>query len=68
MLASFVGGWGHAEPLLPLARLARLAAIAVTFAGQTAVMPRLAALGFETVVVGPDTPAATARRCRARRP
>jgi hypothetical protein len=27
----------------------------VTFAGQRAVVPRLEALGFETVVVGPDT-------------
>ena len=54
-LAAFVGGWGHAEPLLPTARLARSLGHRVTFAGQHAVVPRLAALGFETVVVGPDT-------------
>ena len=55
MLVAFVGGWGHAEPLLPIARLARSRGHAITFAGQQAVVPRLAALGFETVVVGPDT-------------
>ena len=55
MLAAFVGGWGHAEPLLPIARLARSRGHEITFAGQQAVVPRLAALGFETVVVGPDT-------------
>ena len=55
VLASFVGGWGHAEPLLPVARLARSYGHAVTFAGQTAVIPRLAALGFPTIDVGPAT-------------
>ncbi len=55
VLAAFVGGWGHAEPVLPLAQLARSRGHAITFAGQQAIVPRLAALGFETVVVGPDT-------------
>ena len=55
VLASFVGGWGHAEPLLPVARLAQSYGHAVTFAGQTAVIPRLAALGFPTIDVGPAT-------------
>lgn len=55
VLASFVGGWGHAEPLLEAAGLARERGHRVTFAGQSAVLPRLEALGFATVVVGPDT-------------
>jgi UDP:flavonoid glycosyltransferase YjiC (YdhE family) len=55
VLATFVGGWGHAEPLLPTAELAVAAGHRVCFAGQAAVVPRLAALGFETFVVGPDT-------------
>jgi UDP:flavonoid glycosyltransferase YjiC (YdhE family) len=55
ILASFVGGWGHAEPLLEVAALARSSGHGVTFAGQQAVVPRLAAMGYGTVVVGPDT-------------
>jgi UDP:flavonoid glycosyltransferase YjiC (YdhE family) len=53
--ASFVGGWGHAEPLLPIARLATSLGHQVTFLGQRAVLPRLTALGFHTHEVGPDT-------------
>lgn len=55
VLATFVGGWGHAEPLLPIARLAASLGHAVAFAGQPAVIPRLGTLGFETFAVGPDT-------------
>ncbi len=55
VLATFVGGWGHAEPLLPAARLAQARGHRIVFAGQSAVLPRLAGLGFETTVVGPDT-------------
>lgn len=55
VVASFVGGWGHAEPLVEVAQLAVANGHLVTFAGQRAVVPRLEALGFETVVVGPDT-------------
>jgi UDP:flavonoid glycosyltransferase YjiC (YdhE family) len=55
VLVSFVGGWGHAEPLLPLVRLARGRGHHVVVAGQAAVLPRLAALGLETLEVGPDT-------------
>ena len=55
MLACFVGGWGHAEPLLEVAELARSFGHRVTIAGQQAVVPRLAAMGYDTVVVGPDT-------------
>jgi UDP:flavonoid glycosyltransferase YjiC (YdhE family) len=50
-----VGGWGHAEPLLPVARLAASRGHRVAFGGQAAVVPRLAAVGYDTFVVGPDT-------------
>lgn len=55
VVATFVGGWGHAEPLLPMARLAGDHGHEVVFAGQSAIVPRLDALGYRTVVVGPDT-------------
>jgi UDP:flavonoid glycosyltransferase YjiC (YdhE family) len=55
LLATFVGGWGHAEPLIPVARLAARLGHEVTFAGQAAVLPRLTEFGFETRIVGPDT-------------
>ncbi|MCU0259998.1 MAG: glycosyltransferase [Ilumatobacteraceae bacterium] len=54
-MATFVGGWGHAEPLIPLADLARRRGHHVTFVGQAAVVGRLATLGFDAEVVGPDT-------------
>lgn len=55
VVASFVGGWGHAEPLLPVAERAAQAGQRVVFAGQAAIVPRLADRGYDTVVVGPDT-------------
>jgi UDP:flavonoid glycosyltransferase YjiC (YdhE family) len=55
VVASFVGGWGHAEPLVEVVQLAAAKGHVATFAGQRAVLPRLEALGFDTVVVGPDT-------------
>ena len=55
ILATFVGGWGHAEPLLAVAQIAAGRGHAVTFAGQSAIVPRLAELGFDTVAVGPAT-------------
>lgn len=55
VLATFVGGWGHADPLIPVARVAAMFGHEVTFAGQAAVLPRLTELGFATRVVGPNT-------------
>ncbi len=55
VVCSFVGGWGHAEPLLPVAELLTSMGWRCVFAGQTAVLPRLAELGFATIAVGPDT-------------
>ena len=48
VLATFVGGWGHAEPLLELARLARTLGHRMTFTGQAAILPRPEALGYST--------------------
>jgi UDP:flavonoid glycosyltransferase YjiC (YdhE family) len=61
VLGSFVGGWGHAEPLLAIATWAQRLGHQVTFAGQAAVVGRLAALRFETEVVGPSTLATATR-------
>jgi UDP:flavonoid glycosyltransferase YjiC (YdhE family) len=47
--------------LLPTVALAVEAGHRVTFAGQAAVVPRLEALGFATMVVGPDTLSSTRR-------
>jgi UDP:flavonoid glycosyltransferase YjiC (YdhE family) len=55
VIATFVGGWGHAEPLIPIVDMAVAHGHSVMFAGQEAVVPRLEALGFATRVVGPDT-------------
>jgi UDP:flavonoid glycosyltransferase YjiC (YdhE family) len=59
VMATFVGGWGHAEPLIPLAELARRRGHHVTFVGQAGVVGRLGALGFDTELLGPDTLAIT---------
>jgi UDP:flavonoid glycosyltransferase YjiC (YdhE family) len=55
VVATFVGGWGHAEPLIPIVNMALARGHEVVFVGQRAVVPRLEALGFATYVVGPDT-------------
>jgi MGT family glycosyltransferase len=55
VIASFVGGWGHAEPLLPLAAWASRLGHHVSFAGQAALRERLVAMGYGFDVVGPDT-------------
>jgi MGT family glycosyltransferase len=55
VIVAFVGGWGHAEPLLPAASLAEELGHDVSFAGQAAVLPRLAGLGFPVHEVGPGT-------------
>jgi len=61
VIISFVGGWGHAAPLLPIAHWAKRLGHDVTFAGQSAFGDRFAKLGFEFDVVGPDTLATTPR-------
>jgi UDP:flavonoid glycosyltransferase YjiC (YdhE family) len=59
IVVSFVGGWGHAEPLLPLAALAERRGHRVSFAGQGGLRERLTRLGYAVDVVGPDTLATT---------
>jgi UDP:flavonoid glycosyltransferase YjiC (YdhE family) len=59
VIISFVGGWGHAEPLLPIAVWAKRLGHDVTFAGQSAFRDRFTKLGFAFDVVGPDTLATT---------
>ena len=54
-LFSFVGGRGHAEPLLPLARVAVERGHDVAFAAQSAMLPWLAAEGFTAFAAGPST-------------
>jgi len=61
VIVSFVGGWGHAEPLLPIAAWAKRLGHRVTFAGQAALGERIVRLGYEFDVVGPDTLATTPR-------
>jgi len=55
LIVSFVGGWGHAEPLLPVALLAKRLGHDVTFAGQAALGERIGRMGFGFDAVGPDT-------------
>lgn len=55
VIATFVGGWGHAEPLIPIVDMAVAHGHGVIFVGQAAVVPRLESLGFATRIVGPDT-------------
>lgn len=55
LIASFVGGWGHVEPLLPVVSVASGLGHDVSFAGQEAVADRLRRLGHRVDVVGPDT-------------
>lgn len=52
VLFSFVGGTGHAEPLLPIARAAVAAGHEITFTAEAAMVPRLLAIGFVAVPSG----------------
>jgi UDP:flavonoid glycosyltransferase YjiC (YdhE family) len=61
ILATFVGGWGHAEPLVAIANLATRRGHEVTFAGQASVVARLGDLGFDIIAVGPETVGPTRR-------
>ena len=55
IVVTFVGGWGHVEPLLPVAALASERGHEVSFAGQALIADRLSRLGHRVDVVGPDT-------------
>lgn len=52
MLFTFVGGNGHFEPLLPIARAAISAGHTVAFAGKAALIPTVEAAGFTAFALG----------------
>jgi UDP:flavonoid glycosyltransferase YjiC (YdhE family) len=52
ILFTFVGGRGHFEPLVPVARAAAAAGHEVTFAGQPSMMPTVATAGFLGFAIG----------------
>jgi UDP:flavonoid glycosyltransferase YjiC (YdhE family) len=54
MLFTFVGGAGHYEPLVPIARAVRAAGHAIGFACRPSMTARVVADGFDAVRVGPD--------------
>ncbi len=53
---TFVGGQGHLDPLLPIARAATRAGHAVEFACRMSMVPLVQAAGFSAREVGPDVP------------
>jgi UDP:flavonoid glycosyltransferase YjiC (YdhE family) len=58
LLFTFSGGFGHAEPMVPVAQAARARGHTVAFLGRASVVDRLAARGFDVVSDGlpPDEP------------
>jgi UDP:flavonoid glycosyltransferase YjiC (YdhE family) len=52
VLFTFAGGYGHAEPLVPVAGAARAAGHTVAFLGRASVLARLAELGFDVLSDG----------------
>jgi UDP:flavonoid glycosyltransferase YjiC (YdhE family) len=51
-LFSFVGGRGHIEPLLPIARAAEEAGHSVAFVGRPSRLPAAETLGFDVLPLG----------------
>ncbi|HXA61040.1 MAG TPA: glycosyltransferase [Streptosporangiaceae bacterium] len=54
ILFTFVGGNGHLEPLVPVARAAEAAGHVVAFAGQPSMLPMVQAAGFTGFATGAD--------------
>jgi UDP:flavonoid glycosyltransferase YjiC (YdhE family) len=52
ILFSFVGGRGHIEPLLPIARAAEEAGNSVAFVGRPSRLPAAETLGFDVLPLG----------------
>ncbi|MEP7053796.1 MAG: glycosyltransferase [Actinomycetota bacterium] len=50
VLFSFVGGTGHAQPMVPVAQALRAAGHSVSFTGEARYLTPLRALGFQTLV------------------
>lgn len=51
-LFTFTGGYGHAEPLVPVAAAARAGGHAVAFLGRASVLAGLAERGFDVLSDG----------------
>jgi UDP:flavonoid glycosyltransferase YjiC (YdhE family) len=62
ILFSFVGGRGHVEPLVPLARAAEAARHTVAFTARHSRLPVVEELGFEFLPLGPPSEARPPRR------
>ncbi|MCW2938447.1 MAG: family glycosyl transferase [Actinomycetia bacterium] len=54
ILFTFVGGNGHLEPLVPVARAAEAVGHTVAFAGQPSMLPTVQAAGFTGFATGVD--------------
>jgi UDP:flavonoid glycosyltransferase YjiC (YdhE family) len=54
VLFAFVGGQGHFDPLVPLARAASRAGHAITLASRPSMVPVVEARGFTAIALGPD--------------
>jgi UDP:flavonoid glycosyltransferase YjiC (YdhE family) len=61
-LFTFVGGVGHLEPLLPVARAVAAAGHTVAIAGSGNQMPRVEATGFTALPTSPQRPPAASGR------
>lgn len=55
ILLTFVGGNGHFEPLIPIARAAQAAGHTVAFAGQAVMIPVIEGAGFTAFTTAGDT-------------
>jgi UDP:flavonoid glycosyltransferase YjiC (YdhE family) len=62
ILFAFVGGRGHLEPLVPIARAAASAGHTVAFAAPPSLVSTVETLGFEAFAVGPDAAHSPSRR------
>ncbi|HEX6341209.1 glycosyltransferase [Umezawaea sp.] len=62
VLFSFVGGGGHFQPMVPLARAAAAAGHAVACTGAAALLPLVEREGFTAFASGPSRVAAAERR------
>jgi UDP:flavonoid glycosyltransferase YjiC (YdhE family) len=56
ILFTFVGGTGHYEPLVPIARAAVANGHTITVACRASMVPVVEADGFVAVAIGPDVP------------
>jgi len=61
ILFTFVGGTGHLNPLVPIARGAQNAGHVVAFAGRSSMVPTVEAAGFVAYAIGAAPEAAPAR-------